>query len=98
MISVFRVPSFPAAASFWLKRSSLIPAQLSASARTPVTFPTFAVSLADSISPSMGRASSEVPETPAAIRVHLVTSASLLLSFASSWLASVAVSVSPRIL
>ena len=58
------------AASFSLNSSSLIPTQFKASAREPVTCPTLAVSLADSIRPSIGRASPNVPQTPAAIFVH----------------------------
>ena len=45
----------------------------------------------------MGRLSPNVPDTPAAIRVQVLTSCSLCASLASSWDASVAVSVSPKI-
>ena len=82
------------AASFSLNSSSLIPTQFKASASAPVTCPTLAVSLADSI----GRASPNVPQTPAAIFVHLVMSCSFSASCASSCEASAAVSVSPKIL
>ena len=98
MISLFRSASVLHSDSLVLKSSSEIPAQFSASARTPVTVPTFAVSFDASISPSTGRESPKVPKTPAAIFVHSVTSSSFVTSLANSWEASVAVSVSPRIL
>nr|DAY32945.1 MAG TPA: hypothetical protein [Caudoviricetes sp.] len=96
-MSWFRSLSDVQAASFSLNSSSLILAQFNASANVPVTCPTLAVSFADSISPSMGKASPNVPATPAAISVQVETSSALSASFARSWLASVAVSVSPRI-
>lgn len=96
--SLFRSASPEHRSSRLLKSSSLIPTQFRASARTPVTLAVLAVSLVASISPSMGRESPKVPLTPAAIRVQRVTSCSLRVSLASSWDASVAVSVSPRIL
>ena len=61
MMRRFLSLSLEQAASFSLKASSLMPTQFKASAREPVTCPTLAVSLADSIMPSMGRASPKVP-------------------------------------
>ena len=61
MMRRFRSLSSEQAASFSLNSSSLMPTQFKASAREPVTCPTLAVSFADSIMPSMGRASPNVP-------------------------------------
>ena len=83
------------AASFSLNSSSLIPTQFKASARAPVTVPTFAVSFAASMSEFIGSASPNVPDTPAAISPHVATSFSEVASCARSCAASVAVSVSP---
>ena len=81
MINWFRSLSVEQSANIALNSSSpTLPAQLSASASAPVTWPTLAVSLADSIRLSTGRASPKVPATPAAMLPHFATSSSLSAS------------------
>ena len=70
-----------------LNASSLMPAQLRASASGPVTCPTLAVSFAASVSPSIGSESPKVANTPGSMSpVHFARSFSLSVNLAR-WLA-----------
>ena len=100
-VSIIRFPrsaSSEHAANCSLNASSDIPTQFNASARTPVTCPTLAVSLLASMSPSIGNESPNVPITPAAMCDQYAMSSPLVASCASSCDASVARSVSPSTL
>ena len=80
-----RSDSLELAASFSLKSSSDIPAQLSISATVPVTFPTFMVSLTASERPSIGMESpyvAQAPMTPLVISSSLLCSSPMACKFA----------------